>query len=65
MTETYVNYVGNKAVIVHVNVLVNLTLYQLLSMIFSRTSIDKEKCQIVLNCRYLLKMDNWFQPCLI
>ena len=56
-------YVGNKDVIVPLDVLVDATFDQLLSMTYSRTGIDNEKFQLVLNCRYPLKKDNRFQPC--
>ena len=48
-TKTYMKYVGNKAVIVPLDVLVEVTFDQLLFMIYSRTSIDKEKFHLVLN----------------
>ena len=62
-TETYVKYVGNKVVIVPLDVLVDATFDQLLSMTYSRTGIDNEKFQLVLNCTYPLKKDNRFQSC--
>ena len=39
--ETYVKYVGNKAVIVPLDVTVDCTFEQLGDMIYSRTTIDK------------------------
>ena len=54
------NYVGNKDVIVPLDVPVDATFYQLLSMMYSGTNIDKEKFKLVLNCRYPLKMGNRF-----
>ena len=40
-SETYVEYVGNKAVIVPLDVPVDCTFEQLGDMIYSRTTIDK------------------------
>ena len=31
-------------------------------MIYSRTTIDKQRFKLVLNCKYPLKNGNWFQP---
>ena len=41
-TETNVKYVGDQAVIVSLDVPVSLTYEHLLSMMYSRTSIDKK-----------------------
>ena len=41
MTETYVKYVGNKDVIVPLDVPIDCTYDQLLAMIYSRTCIEK------------------------
>ena len=57
-TKTDIKYVGDKIVIVHLDVLVSFTFEQLLSMIYSRTTIDKERFQLVLNYRYHLKREN-------
>ena len=54
-TETDVKYIGDLAVIVPLYVPVGSTYEQLLSMIYSRTGIDKKQFQVVLNCRYPLK----------
>ncbi|RVW38111.1 hypothetical protein CK203_095124 [Vitis vinifera] len=62
-TETDVKYIGDLAVIVPLYVPVGSTYEQLLSMIYSRTGIDKKQFQLVLNCRYPLKRENRFQPC--
>ena len=59
-TETDVKYVENKAVIVPLDVPVDAIFDQLLFIIYSRTDIDKEKFQKVLNYRYPLKSDNKF-----
>ena len=58
-------YVGNKVVIVSLDVLIDFTYDQLLAMIYSRTCIDIEKFKLVLTCKYPLKNRNRFQPCLI
>ena len=63
--ETDVNYVGNKAVIVPLDVLVECTFEQLSDMIYSRTTIDKQRFKLVLNCKYPLKSGNRFQQFLI
>ena len=60
-TETYVKYVGNKTVIVSLDVPVECTLEQLSYMINSRTTIDKQRFKLVLNCKYPLKSGNRFQ----
>ena len=64
-TETYVKYVGNKAVIVPFDVPVECTFEQLSDMIYSRTTIDKQRFNLVLNCKYPLKSENRFQSFLI
>ena len=60
-TETNVEYVG----IVPLDVPVECTFEQLSNMIYSRTTIDKQKFKLVLNCKYPLKSGNRFQPFLI
>ena len=40
--ETYVKYVGNKVVIVPLDAFIDCTYDQLLSMIYSRTGINKK-----------------------
>ena len=62
MTETYVKYVRNKAVIVPLDVPVECKFEQLSNMIYSRTTIDKQRFKLVLNCKYPLKNGNRFQP---
>ena len=62
-TETYVKYVENKAVIVPLDVPIACTFDQLLAMIYSRISIDKERLKLVITCKYPLKSRNRFQPC--
>ncbi|RVX03558.1 hypothetical protein CK203_027878 [Vitis vinifera] len=54
-TKTDVKYIGDEAVIVPLDVPVSATYEHLLSMIYSRTGIDKKQFQVVLNCRYPLK----------
>ena len=53
--ETYVKYVGNKAVIMSLDVSVDCTFEQLGDMIYSRTTIDKQMFKLVLKCKYPLK----------
>ena len=53
MTETYMKYVGNKIVIVPLNVLIDCTYDQFLTMIYSRTCIDKEIFKLVLKDKTL------------
>ena len=55
MTETNVNYVANKVVIVLLDVPIDCAYDQLLAMIYSMTNIDKERFKIVLTCKYPLK----------
>ena len=52
---------GNKVVIVPFDVLVECTFEQLSVMIYSRTTIDKQRFKLVLNCKYSLKSGNKFQ----
>ena len=61
-TETNVKYVGNKAVIVPLDVPVDCTFEQLGDIKYSRTTIDKQMFKLVLNCKYPLKSGNRFQP---
>ena len=63
MTEIYVKYIGNKAIIVPLDVQIDCTFDKLLAMIYSRIGIDKEKLRLVLTCKYPLKSGNRFQPC--
>ena len=63
--ETYVKYVGNKALIVPLDVLVDCMFEQLGDMIYSKTTIDKQWFKLVLNCKYPLKSENRFQHFLI
>ena len=61
-TEADVKYVGNKAVIMPLDVPVECTFEQLSNMAYSRTTIDKQRFKLVLNCKYPLKSGNSFQP---
>ena len=63
MIEIDVKYVGNKAVIMPLDVQIDCTFDYLLAMIYSRTCIDKERFKLVLTFKYLLKSGNRFQPC--
>ena len=64
-TEIDVKYFGNKVVIVSLDIPIDCTYNQLLAMIYLRTCIDKEMFKLVLTCKYPLKSENRFQPCLI
>ena len=61
-TETDVKYVENKAVVVPLDVPVDCKFEQLCDMIYSRTTIDKLRFKLVLNCKQPLKSGNRFQP---
>ena len=61
-TETDVKYEGRKVVIVPLDVPVKYTFEQFTDMIYSRTTIDKQRFKLVLNCKYPLKSGNRFQP---
>ena len=61
-TETNVKYAGKKAVIVPLEVPIACTFEQLSDMIYSKTTIDKQRFKLVLNCKYPLKSGNRFQP---
>ena len=63
MTEIYVKYVGNKVVIVSLDVPIDCTYDQLLAMIYSMTCINRERFKLVITCKYPLKSGNRFQPC--
>ena len=60
-TETYVKYKGRKARIVPLDVPVQCTFEQLTDMIYTWTTIDKQRFKLVLNCKYPLKSGNRFQ----
>ena len=60
--ETDVKYVGNKAVIVPLDVPVECTFEQLRDMIYLKTIIDKQRLKLVLHYKYPLKSGNRFQP---
>ena len=62
-TKIDVKYVGNKVVIVPLDVSIDCTYDQLLAMIYLRTCIDKERFKLVLTCKYPLKSGNRFQHC--
>ena len=61
--ETYVKYVGNKTVIMPLDVPVECMFEKLSDMIYLRTTIYKQRFKLVLNCKYRLKSGNRFQPC--
>ena len=60
-TETDVKYVGNKAIIVPLDVPIECMFEQLSDMIYSKITIDKQMFKLVLNCKYPLKRGNRFQ----
>ena len=60
-TEIDVKYRGSKAVIVPLDVPIECTFEKLIDMIYSRTTIDKQRFKLVLNCKYPLKSGNRFQ----
>ena len=61
-TDNDVKYVGNKASIVPLDIPIDCTFEQLGDIIFSSTTIDKQKFKLVLKCKYPLKSGNRFQP---
>ena len=61
-TEKDVKYVRNKALIVPLDIPADCTFEQLGDIIFSSTTIDKQKFKLVLKCKYPLKSGNRFQP---
>ena len=60
--ETDVKYMGNKTVIVPLDIPVECLFEQLGDMIYSRIIIDKQMFKLVHNCKYPLKSGNRFQP---
>ena len=62
LSETYVIYEGRKAFILPLDVPVECTFEQLIDMIYSKTTIDKRRFKLVLNCKYPLRRGNRFQP---
>ena len=61
-TKTDVEYDGRKAVIASLDIPVECTFEQLIDMIYSKTTIDKRRFKLVLNCKYPLRSGNRFQP---
>ena len=61
-SETDIKYEGRKTVILPLDVLVECTFEQLIDMIYSKTTIDKRRFKLVLNCKYPLRSGNRFQP---
>ena len=60
-SETNVKYEGRKAVILPLEVPVECKFEQLIDMIYSKTTIDKRRFKLVLNCKYPLRSGNRFQ----
>ena len=61
-TKTDVEYDGRKVVIALLDIPVECTFEQLIDMIYSKTTIDKRKFKLLLNCKYPLRSGNRFQP---
>ena len=61
-TETDVKYEGRKARIEPLDVPVECTYEQLTDLIYTSTTIDKQRFKLVLNCKYPLKSGKRFQP---
>ena len=61
-TEADVKYAGNKVIIMPLDAPIDYMFEQLGDMIYSRTTIDKQRFKLVLNCKYPLKSGNRFQP---
>ena len=59
--ETDVKYINNKVVIVLLDVLVDCTFEQFGGVIYSKTTIDKQRFKLVINFKYPLKSENMFQ----
>ena len=62
-TQTDVDYVRNRVVVEPFDVTFGTTYEQLLEMIHSVTSINREHFQLILSCKYPMKRENKFQPC--
>ena len=60
-TDNDVKYVGNKASIVPLDIPADCTFEQLGDIIFSSTTIDKQKFKLVIKCKYHLKSGNRFK----
>ena len=63
-TKIDVEYDERKVVIAPLDIPVECTFEQLIDMIYSKTSIDKQRFKLVLNCRYPLRSEigsNLFQ----
>ena len=60
-TEIDVKYEGRKARIEPLDVPVECTFEQLTDLIYTSTTIDKQRFKLVLNCKYPLKSGNRFQ----
>ena len=60
-TKTDVKYDRRKVVIAPLDIPVECTFEQLIDMIYSKTTIDKQRFKLVLNCKYPLRSGNRFQ----
>ena len=63
ITQTDVDYVGDRVVVEPIDVPLGTTYEQLLEMIYSVTDINKEHFRLILSCKYPMKKGNKFQPC--
>ena len=63
ITQTDVDYVGDRVVVEPIDVPLGTTYEQLLEMIYSVTHINREHFQLIFNCKYPMKRGNKFQPC--
>ena len=61
-TKTDVEYEGRKVVIAPLDIPIECTFEQLIDMIYSKTTIDKRRFKLVLNCKYPFRSGNRFQP---
>ena len=57
------DYVGDRVVVKPINMPLGTTYEQLLEMIYSVTSINREHFQLILSCNYPMKKWNKFQSC--
>ena len=61
-SKTDVEYEGNETVIAPLEVPIECTFQQLIDMICSKTTIDKQRFKLVLICKYPLRSGKKFQP---
>ena len=61
-TKTDVEYKGSETCIAPLKIPIECTFQQLIDMIYSKTTIDKQRFKLVLICKYPLRNGNRFQP---